>query len=114
MDMVVHVYNPSTQKAEQENQEFKASLVYIVRSCFKTHCQKKENKKKRKRRSETNTPVQKGVGKDCPGSMRAEYGVYPISLESPVLSTIGSSSYFVSSDFLYPHNKCVIFFVYTQ
>jgi hypothetical protein len=44
LGMVVHIYNPSTQKVEAGVFEFKSSLNYIARLCLKTH--KKQNKKK--------------------------------------------------------------------
>jgi hypothetical protein len=39
---VVHAYNPSTQRLEQENHKSEISLGYIAQPCFK----KKTTKKK--------------------------------------------------------------------
>jgi hypothetical protein len=40
--MVVHACNPSSQEDEAGTQEFKASLVYIARSCSKKRRRKEE------------------------------------------------------------------------
>jgi hypothetical protein len=48
--MVVHTYNPSTQKLRQEDCEFEYS--YIVKVCKKERKRKKERKEGRKRERE--------------------------------------------------------------
>jgi hypothetical protein len=37
LGMVVHIYNPSTQKVEAGVFEFKSSLNYIARLCLKKY-----------------------------------------------------------------------------
>jgi hypothetical protein len=41
MGMMVHIYNPSTQKMKAGDYEFKVSLGYIWRSCLKTQNKQK-------------------------------------------------------------------------
>jgi hypothetical protein len=48
--MVVHACNPSSQEDEAGTQEFKASLVYIARSCSKKRRRKEEEGGKGARR----------------------------------------------------------------
>jgi hypothetical protein len=38
--MVIFIYNPRTQEVKQESHQFKASLDYIARSCFRKTEQK--------------------------------------------------------------------------
>jgi hypothetical protein len=35
LDVVAHIYNPSTQEAEVKEYEFEARLGFIVRACLK-------------------------------------------------------------------------------
>jgi hypothetical protein len=39
--LVVYTYNPSPEKAETGDHEFKLSLGYIVRTCLKKHLEQK-------------------------------------------------------------------------
>jgi hypothetical protein len=50
--MVDHVYYPSTLEAGQEDQEFKASLSYLVRFQLGSLLSQKKKKKKRKGKKE--------------------------------------------------------------
>jgi hypothetical protein len=44
--MLVHACNPSTQEAEAENYEFKASLSYIVKPCINKREKGREERRK--------------------------------------------------------------------